>query len=82
MIEFNGLEKFIMTVEALENKLNEILYTKDEVYTINVNYGDEEISYSFKSWQEPILPDYEKEGYVLIGYEENGKFIETKNKWL
>lgn len=73
-------EDIVSGATSVKNKLNEILYTKDEVYTINVNYGDEEISYSFKSWQEPILPDYEKEGYVLIGYEENGKFIENISK--
>ena len=70
-------EDICVGATKVKNKLNEILNSKDDSYTINVNYGDESVDYTFKGWQDPVLPEYEKEGYLLIGYEENGIYLEN-----
>jgi len=64
----------------VKNELNKILISGKKNYTISVNYGEETKTYEFTEWQEPTLPNYEKEGFLLVGYEENGKFIEKLSK--
>ena len=73
-------EDIVVGTTNVKNKLNEILYSKDEAYTISVNYGDETKTFTFNAWEDPVFPEYKKEGYILLGYEENGVFLETVSK--
>lgn len=73
-------EDIVVGTTNVKNKLNEILYSKDEAYTISINYGDETKTFTFNAWEDPVFPEYKKEGYILLGYEENGAFLETVSK--
>ena len=72
----------------VKNKLNEILHSGNGKYEITVNYkvneGSQEISdkkiYTFNEWETPVLPNYEVDGYMLLGYEHNGKWIKDLQK--